>query len=345
MTRSGLILNNTSLVSLDIFLKSDRYLFFFSLVFPKEGNSCLIWHPDFLNEIDEARHSVEFKWCLGRRASTQGNQRDQTQNMSQTTKCLRVKIGKHVTRTTYFHLKSVASFSTSFSPMEAAVSSSSIRSPLYNHLKTSLSLYHDHIFRLPQQEYQRVQLRFFDSRKVQRRKKGIKPFKVLSMPPGSLYKDVKRKFLKIAMTNHPDTHAEDLTNEEREKMRNIFIQARVAFELLTEDDDGTAILISEKVDSEDAMNNFDSWFKSETGLHTPFQFDMDPETMKEVAKMTETVGGDSGLDRDGGMWALARMVTSAVKAGGDAATILRIESGDIKGQNRSNGELRRRRKR
>jgi hypothetical protein len=166
------------------------------------------------------------------------------------------------------------------------------------------------------------------------------------MPQGSLYKDVKRKFLKIAMTNHPDTHSEHLTEEEKETMRNIFIQARIAFESLTEDTDGTAVLLSEKQSEEDSMANFDSWFKHETGLNTPFQFDMDPETMKEVAKMTDAIGGDSGLDRDGGMWALARMVTSAVKTGGDAATILRLESGDIKDKDRSmNGELRRRRRR
>jgi DnaJ-class molecular chaperone len=166
------------------------------------------------------------------------------------------------------------------------------------------------------------------------------------MPPGSLYKDVKRKFLKIAMTNHPDTHAEDLTEEEREKMRDIFIEARIAFELLTEDDDGTAILLSEK-EEEDKMENFDSWFKHETGFSTPFQFDIDPETMKEVAKMTEAIGGDSGLDRDGGMWALARMVTSAVKTGGDAAAILRLEAGNDKDRHSgaSGSELRRRRKR
>mmetsp|Transcript_9712 Transcript_9712/g.15579 ORF Transcript_9712/g.15579 Transcript_9712/m.15579 type:complete len:147 (+) Transcript_9712:1-441(+) len=146
------------------------------------------------------------------------------------------------------------------------------------------------------------------------------------------------------MTNHPDTHSEDLTKEEREQMRDRFIEARVAFESLTEDSDGTAILLSEKED--DPMDNFDSWFKNETGLSTPFDFDMDPETMKEVAQMTETVGGDSGLDRDGGMWTLARMVTSAVKTGGDAGTILRLESGDVKGKNPSvNGELRRRRRR
>jgi hypothetical protein len=168
------------------------------------------------------------------------------------------------------------------------------------------------------------------------------------MPPGSLYKDVKRKFLKIAMTNHPDTHSEDLDDEQREHMRNTFIQARIAFEMLTEDTaDGTAILVSEK-EKEDKEANFDSWFQHETGFHTPFQFEMDPQTMKEVAQMTESIGGDSGLDRDGGMWALARMVTSAVKSGGDAGSILRLESGDVKNPNNTGnrtGELRRRRKR
>jgi hypothetical protein len=167
------------------------------------------------------------------------------------------------------------------------------------------------------------------------------------MPEGSLYKDVKRKFLKIAMTNHPDTHSEDLSDEDREKMRDIFISARIAFESLTEDSsDGTAVRVEDIVDNNE--ENFDSWFKHETGLNTPFHFDIDPETMKEVAKMTEKMGGESGgLDRDGGMWTLARMVTSAVKTGGDAATILRLEGGDVKGGKGVSvgGELRRRRPR
>lgn len=164
-----------------------------------------------------------------------------------------------------------------------------------------------------------------------------------------MYKDVKKKFLKIAMTNHPDTHADNLSKEEKEKMRNKFIAARVAFESLVEDpDDGTAIRIKEHMENEQMEANFESWFKGETGLNTPFQFDLDPETMKEVAKMTEKMGGESGgLDRDGGMWTLARMVTSAVKTGGDAATILRLEGGDAKvnPQGGSNGKLRRRRPR
>lgn len=199
------------------------------------------------------------------------------------------------------------------------------------------------------QHHQLVQVRYFDARKKQRkrrRKKSEDPFKVLGVPENILYKDVKKKFLQIAMKNHPDTVGGDdeISEEEKDKMREIFISARIAFEALVEDSDGTAIL---KEDVDDAMDNFDSWFKNETGFDTPFQFDMDPETMKEVASMTETIGG--GLDRDGGMWALARMVTSAVKSGGDAASMLRLEAGDIKQQGNSgdqiNGVLRRRRKR
>lgn len=196
----------------------------------------------------------------------------------------------------------------------------------------------------PLMMYQTVQLRYFDHRKRRKKRKSKKdPFKVLGIPEASLYKHVKKKFLRIAMANHPDTHDEDMSEEEKEEMRDIFIAARKAFESLVEDDDGTAIL---KEDAEDAMENFDSWFKSETGLKTPFAFDMDPETMKEVAKMTDELGGDSGLDRDGGMWALARMVRSTVKAGGDASTMLRLEAGDANERDRRiNGSLRRRRKR
>ena len=47
------------------------------------------------------------------------------------------------------------------------------------------------------------------------------------------------------------------------------------------------------------------------------------------------------------VWALARMVTSAVKSGGDAQSILRLESGDTKGKPAAgpNGALRRPRRR
>eukprot|EP00536_Pseudo-nitzschia_multiseries_P013691 jgi/Psemu1/212485/e_gw1.602.4.1 len=198
-----------------------------------------------------------------------------------------------------------------------------------------------------QQSLQQVRRFVFDSRKARKPKTRKNPFRVLKIPDGSLYKDVKKKFLRIAMSNHPDTHAnnsEGLTEKEKDAMRDRFIEARMAFEMLVEDpEDGTAILVEEK---EDRDSNFNSWFRNETGLKNPFDVDIDPETMKEVAEMTEKLGGSQGMDRDGGMWALARMVTSAVKSGGDAASILRLESGDIKGPGSNpGGSLRRPRRR
>jgi hypothetical protein len=243
-----------------------------------------------------------------------------------------------------------------------------------------------------QRHHQRLQVRHFvfDSRKARKSKKKKNPFKVLKVPKESLYKDVKRKFLKIAMDNHPDMHTDGMSEKEQDAMRDRFIEARMAFERLEEDPtDGTAILKEELIDRE---SNFDSWFHNETGLKNPFDVDLDPETMKEVAEITEKMGGKQGMERDGGskltkhpcqassaivgipqfegltsivvilgiailsfnlfpnlksfvliffllilscvtkssVWALARMVTSAVKTGGDAASILRLESGDVK---------------
>lgn len=156
-------------------------------------------------------------------------------------------------------------------------------------------------FQQQQQLYtSRLQVRHFvfDSRKAKKAKKQKDPFKVLKVPKESLYKDIKTKFLKIAMANHPDMHSEGLSEKEQEAMRNKFIEARMAFERLEEDpEDGTAILVEDLIDRE---KNFDSWFKNETGLKNPFDVNIDPETMKEVAEMTEKLGGMEGMARDGG---------------------------------------------
>ncbi|GAX16498.1 hypothetical protein FisN_7Lh214 [Fistulifera solaris] len=137
------------------------------------------------------------------------------------------------------------------------------------------------------------------------------------------------------MEHHPDT----MSKKDEESMansRDIFIAAREAFEQIVEGPNGSAILRSE---ADKDSDDFEDWFKQETGHDLPF---MDAATMKEVAKMTETVGG--GLDRDGGMWTLARMVTNSVKSGGDARDVLRLEAGDGVG-NGIDGVLRRRRRR
>ena len=196
-----------------------------------------------------------------------------------------------------------------------------------------------------------IQKRHFDARKKRKRQTIKDPFRVLGIKKGCMFKDAKQTFLKIDMKHHPDT-AIAATEDEKTKMREIFIQSRMAFESIAEGPNGTACLKTdlddEQQQDEDEMErNFDSWFKSETGYNSPFALDMDPQTMKEVAKMTDTIAGaDPGLDRDGGMWALARMVTSAVKQGKEAGAILQLESGDLKDQARGiDGELRRRRRR
>ena len=68
--------------------------------------------------------------------------------------------------------------------------------------------------------------------------------------------------------------------------------------------------------------------------------------MREVAEATETMGG--GLDRDGGMWTLASMVSNSVKSGKGGGNPLRLAAGEIKDgeqdQTDSEGTLRRRRR-
>jgi len=73
---------------------------------------------------------------------------------------------------------------------------------------------------------------------------------------------------------------------------------------------------------------FDAWFMNETGYDNPYQFDLDPQTMREVATAMETMGG--GLDRDGGMWTLAAMVSNSVKEGKNSGSTLRLEAGEVK---------------
>jgi hypothetical protein len=161
------------------------------------------------------------------------------------------------------------------------------------------------------------------------------------------YRAVKTAFLKIAMAHHPDT-TEAETQEEMDAHRDIFIRAREAFEMIVPGPNGAAILRSESPEhahdddqQDESAIDVDAWFQSETGHAMPF---MDLQTMREVAKMTETVG--HGLDRDGGMWLLAEMVSDNVKkGGGDGMSLLRLEAGDVTNNSHVDGVLRRRRRR
>lgn len=165
------------------------------------------------------------------------------------------------------------------------------------------------------------------------------PFSVLGVSRTQTFVSVKRAFLQIAMKHHPDTTAATATTAERDANKTVFVEARKAFEAMVACPEGLAILKTEAADYVEEEDGLDDWFKAETGYDMPF---MDAATMKEVAEMTETVGG--GLDRDGGMWTLARMVADTVKSGGDGRSLLQLDAGVIRDRT-IDGVLRRKRRR
>ena len=106
-----------------------------------------------------------------------------------------------------------------------------------------------------------------------------------------------------------DPHTADITH--------LFMKCRTALESLEECPNTGAALLKAEADKRRTMSNeeFDSWFEEETGHQNPFQFDLDPKVMREVANMHSEMEGSHGLDRDGGMWHLASMISNAVKSG------------------------------
>jgi hypothetical protein len=137
------------------------------------------------------------------------------------------------------------------------------------------------------------------------------------------------------MNNHPDMLNQRLDKDspdyETDMKRAVdsFMKARNAFESLVEGDDGGCILRVQAEANDQMMNDeqFDSWFANETGFTNPYQVNLDPKTMREVADATETMG--VGLDRDGGMWTLANMVSKSVKEGKNAGSTLQLAQGEL----------------
>lgn len=131
------------------------------------------------------------------------------------------------------------------------------------------------------------------------------------------------------------------------------MKCRSALEALVECGDTKKCLLRSEVEEEmerSSMSDeeFDSWFEKETGQQNPFQFDLDPSVMREVASMHDDMEGSHGLDRDGGMWHLASMISSAVKSGKDGAaeSVLKLEAGNIREEEmEAKGKLGRRRQR
>lgn len=153
------------------------------------------------------------------------------------------------------------------------------------------------------------QIRHLGYYKLKKKEKKLDPFEVLGLKEEGTnlngdgefsipYAQVKRKFLKIAMEHHPDT-TKATSEEERQKHRDIFVQARQAFEMIVEGGpDGKTAVLKADDGSDESSTNMEDWFRQQTGHEMPF---MDLETMKEVAETTERLGGEmGGLDRDGG---------------------------------------------
>lgn len=163
------------------------------------------------------------------------------------------------------------------------------------------------------------------------------PWRTLKIGKDATYKSAKQTFFKIAMQNHPDVLQQRLDasspsyQNELKNATEIFMRARAAFESLVEAPDGLCMKRIEAEAMEEVMSDeqFDAWFLHETGHSNPFgSLGLDAKTMREVAAVTETMGG--GLDRDGGMWTLANMVSESVKSGKNASSTLRLEAGVIR---------------
>ena len=165
------------------------------------------------------------------------------------------------------------------------------------------------------------------------------PFETLGVSSDDTYKNVKQAFLKLAMRHHPDLVRSDSKDAEsnlkaKEEAEEKFIQIRQAFEKIRPLDCGGAAIFGDGLSPKDrlakdeAVDQFDDWFFSETGKHPIGSFHLDRETMIEVAKMEGEV--EHGLDRDGGMWHLAGMIANSVKQGGKggAESVLKLTMGD-----------------
>jgi DnaJ-class molecular chaperone len=124
------------------------------------------------------------------------------------------------------------------------------------------------------------------------------PFDILGISKGSSYKNVRRKFVELAMKHHPDVSENDDGDVEE------FVRLREAFETIRESEDGTARLTK---DGETGWSDdeFQAWFHEETG-HQDVMFRMDLNTRKEVINMAN-IQSQGGLDK-GGMWEMARVM-------------------------------------
>jgi DnaJ-class molecular chaperone len=123
------------------------------------------------------------------------------------------------------------------------------------------------------------------------------PFEVLGIPKTANYKEVKRRFVELALANHPDISKDANSSN--------FIRFRKAFESIQESHDGGAKERESRDSSGWTDEEFQAWFYSETG-HQDVHFGIDLATRKEVIHVANSQS-QGGLDR-GGMWEMARVM-------------------------------------
>jgi hypothetical protein len=122
------------------------------------------------------------------------------------------------------------------------------------------------------------------------------PFQILGLPKQTEYRVVKKQFLKLALKHHPDTAVTNKGDKKAmAKAIELFMNVRKAFEQIIELEDGIAGI---RTNSEKSMDGkeFNNWFYRETGKYAPDPFDLNlsPETLQEVA---EASASQAGLDR------------------------------------------------
>jgi len=140
------------------------------------------------------------------------------------------------------------------------------------------------------------------------------PFRVLGLPRGSSYQQVKERFVKLALQHHPDRQEQDGNSggsnnaaaSTSTENTTTFIQVRQAFEVIREGHNGIAQATHESQWSDDELRKFMEEQTSEF-----LSFKMDHETRQAVIQ-TVTNLSPGGLDR-GGTWEMARMLAQREK--------------------------------
>jgi hypothetical protein len=136
------------------------------------------------------------------------------------------------------------------------------------------------------------------------------------------YKDVKERFVKLALEYHPDRTGGGSGEQ--------FLKIRQAFESVKELPDGSCAVTDDETDetmwSDDSLSN---WFFEETGQNISFR--MDFKTRKEVAEVANMAQG--GLDK-GGMWEMARMIAREEECSPSVEKPKLVEQGENVGTRR-----------